>query len=135
MAFSPTLEDATNARRKNWSVSSSKSIREQRLAKLLVSIAIAFVFLTLPANLAFIWYLFDTKDTTNEEQNTLLFIITNFLESLNYSLNFYIYCAVHEEIRHSFLDLCRSVLFFITCGQISQSSNRTVSTDVISTVS
>ena len=39
-----------------------------------------------------------------------LIIVTNFFETLNYAANFYIYCAVHKEIRQSFVDLCRAFI-------------------------
>ena len=121
LAVSNSTEETNQTRRKNWSVTSKASIREQRLARLLVIIAFSFVILTLPANIAFMWYTFTNINTTNEESMSSLFIITNFLESINYSINFYIYIYVHDEIRLSFLDLCKAVFTcsFASSQQIS----------------
>lgn len=98
--------------RQNWAVTSKKSIHEQKLAVLLVVIACSFVLLTLPANIAYIVFRHIFKEDINEgniEYNDWipLFAITNFLESVNYSINFYIYCAVHDDIRQSFVDLVK----------------------------
>ena len=113
-----SVQEVNKTRRTNWSVTSKKSLREQRLAILLVSIAVSFVTLTLPANVAFIWYEVKSINTDQSEAFTPLFVVSNFLESINYSINFYIYCAVHKEIRHSFIDLCYAILSKITCGKL-----------------
>ena len=118
-------EELNRTRRTNWSVTSKTSIREQRLALLLVSIAVSFVLFTLPANVAFLWYEFGHIDTTKSETLTPLFITTNFMESINYSINFYIYCAVHEEIRNSFIDLCNAALSKIAFWRKSQNPTTT----------
>ena len=117
-------DELNRTRRTNWSVTSKTSIREQRLAILLVSVAVTFVIFTLPANLAFLFYEFGGIDTSKSETLTPLFIITNFMESINYSINFYIYCAVHEEIRHSFIDLCNAVLSKIIFWRKNQNSDQ-----------
>ena len=118
-------EELNRTRRTNWSVTSKTSIREQRLALLLVSVAVSFVLFTLPANVAFLWYEFGHIDTTKSETLTPLFITTNFMESINYSINFYIYCAVHEEIRNSFIDLCNAALSKIVFWRKSQNPTTT----------
>ena len=121
-----SVAELNQTRRTNWSVSSKKSIREQRLAILLVSIAVTFLIFTLPANIAFMWYEFGSIDTSKSEKLTPFFIITNFFESINYSINFYIYCAVHAEIRSSFIDLCHAVISKITCGKKKFTSNKSL---------
>ena len=105
-------------------MTSKTSIRKQRLALLLVSVAVSFVLFTLPANVAFLWYEFGQIDTTKSETLTPLFITTNFMESINYSINFYIYCAVHEEIRNSFIDLCNAALSKIVFWRKNQDSDQ-----------
>lgn len=96
------------ARRQNWAVACKKSIQEQKLATLLVVIACSFVILTLPANIAYIIFQLVIKEENATYNSSFpLFAITNFLESVNYSINFYIYCVVHDDIRQSFVDFCK----------------------------
>merc|ERR1711976_685716 len=112
-----SINQDVNENRRAWSVHNKTSIQEQKLTILLVIIAVSYFFFTLPGNVSFI--LFNLPDNIGDEIKNLhdpLSFITNFLESLNYAANFYIYCAVHEELRGSFLDMCKSVGDFITCG-------------------
>ena len=102
-------------RRETWSVTNTRSLKEQKMAILLLLVAFIFIIFTLPANIAYVYYCF-----TGNHRGPL-FVITNFLESVNYSLNFYLYILVHEEIRHSFLDLCKVIVNFITCGKVFKS--------------
>lgn len=104
-----TLEN----RREKWSITSKQSIHEQKMAVLLVIIACSFVLLTLPANIVYIID-FDTIEIDGKSKATL-FAITNFMESVNYSANFYTYCAVHEEIRESFVAFSTDFYYAITC--------------------
>ena len=97
-------------RRAAWSVTNTRSVKEQKMAILLLLVAFIFIIFTLPANIIYVYYCL-----TGFNRGPW-FIITNFLESVNYSLNFYVYILVHEEIRHSFLDLCKVIVNFITCG-------------------
>ncbi len=91
-------------RRKTWSVTSSISLREQRLAYLLLSLAVSFVVLTLPANIVFIYFI-----ANDGKASVMLTTVSNLLESLNYCLNFYVYCAVHKEIRDCFVELISTI--------------------------
>jgi hypothetical protein len=119
--------EANNRRRSRWSVTNMRSVKEQKMATVLVTIAIAFVILTLPANIAFIVYSLKKVQTSQgSEDATPYFIVTNFLESVNYALNFYIYCAVHKEIRDSFLDMFKAVVNTVTCGRHCSSSGTSV---------
>ena len=113
-------------RRSLWSAGNLLSIKEQRMAFLLVAIAMTFLVFTLPANLAFIWYTWqvhycDCDFTVVAENATPLFIITNFFESFNYSINFYMYCGVHKEIRNSFWDMSKCLFSRLTCREFSSS--------------
>ena len=103
-------------RRQNWSVTNSRSVKEQKLAIILLMIAVKFLILTLPANIAYsIWALSDDPLKTNIRNEPLIFV-SNLLESVNYSLNFYIYILIHKEIRGFFFDMSRAVVYFLTCG-------------------
>lgn len=95
-------------RKINWSATSVQCLYEQKLAVLLVVIVCSFICLTLPANLAYLTYEVFFK-LQNDKYNELLplFAITNFMETVHYSANFYIYIAVHEEIRNAFIAFCK----------------------------
>ena len=93
-------EHQHQARRKAWSVISSTSLREQRMAYLLVALAFVYLVLTMPANITFIYFV------ANDGNAPVVWTsATNLLESLNYSLNFYVYCVVHREIRDCFAEM------------------------------
>lgn len=109
-------------RRENWSVSSKQSLHEQKLAVLLVAIACSFVVLTLPANIVYIID-FEPIDMSSKAK-TALFAITNFMESVNYSANFYTYCAVHQEIRQSFVAFAKDLYYTLTCRRRIGLQNR-----------
>ena len=101
--------------RKAWSVTNKTSVKEQKLAVLLVIIAVSYLVFTLPANVSFIYYNMNLNVEVLNGIHEPVIMITNFLESLNYAANFYIYCAVHKEIRDSFVHLCKTCLFWVTC--------------------
>ena len=97
-----------NETRKVWSVTNKASIKEQKLAILLVFIAVSYLVFTLPADITFVLVNLDIPLIGRVHEP--LIIVTNFFETLNYAANFYIYCAVHREIRQSFVDLCRAFI-------------------------
>ena len=101
--------------RRAWSVHNKTSIKEQKLASLLVIIAVSYFIFTLPANVTFVLVNLPLNVKSVQDNYYPLTFITNFFESFNYAANFYIYCAVHSEIRESFLDLCKAFGSFLTC--------------------
>ena len=100
-----------------WSVMNRTSVKEQKLAFLSVIIAVSYLIFTFPGNVAFVVYNLPNRIESINDTYQPVTIITNFLEYLNYAANFYIYCAVHVEIRQSFGDLCQAILRFISCGR------------------
>ena len=103
---SASMQD-NNATGKVWSVTNKASIKEQKLTILLVFIAVSYLVFTLPADITFVLVNLDIPLIGHIHEP--LIIVTNFIETLNYAANFYIYCAVHREIRESFVDLCRAL--------------------------
>lgn len=98
-------DEVQQKRRKTWSLTSNKSLREQQMATLILCIAVAFVALTAPANGTYIYYMLHTELYSYSTTAFLLLIsITNILENVNYSINFYLYCVANGEIRNIVLD-------------------------------
>ena len=121
--------------RRAWSVTNKTSIKEQKLTVLLVIIAVSYLVFTLPANVSFVYYNLNIVDIEALDAiHEPAVIITNFLESLNYAANFYIYCAVHKEIRDSFVHLCKTCLYWFTCRKINYEMNESTGPSTILSV-
>ena len=93
-----------------------KADKTIRYSRLCISIAITFFVLTMPANLPDISYLFDLEPFP--WFNGTYVAITNFLESLNYSCNFFVYCIANSIIRQAARnDLNRCIQFLFATLQ------------------
>ena len=91
-----------------WSVTNKTSVKEQKLASLALTIAASYLIFTFPGDVAFVVYNLPNRIAGISATYQPVTIITNCLEYFNYAANFYIYCAVHVEIRESFFDLCKA---------------------------
>ena len=111
-----SMNQDVHQNRRAWSVHNKTSIKEQKLASLLVIIAVSYFIFTLPANVTFVLVNLPINVKSIQDIYYPLTFVTNFFESLNYAANFYIYCAVHSEIRESFLELCKAFGSFLTCA-------------------
>ena len=111
-----SMNQDVHQNRRAWSVHNKTSIKEQKLASLLVIIAVSYFIFTLPANVTFVLVNLPINVKSIQEIYYPLTFVTNFFESLNYAANFYIYCAVHSEIRESFLELCKAFGSLLTCA-------------------
>ena len=114
-------------RKIRWSVSNTQSLKEQRMALVLVMIAFTFVVFTLPASICFICNTFINHFDLTE--NLVFIHVTNLMESSNYSLNFYLYILIHKEIRTYFLEFCKNVkscLFYHETYSYDTTTNRSV---------
>ena len=78
----------------------NKTDRTIKYSILSMSIAFVFVILTLPANIPLIAYPTIHKPFSWGKSNVYR-SVTNFLEALNYSSNFFIYCIANSEIRNA----------------------------------
>ena len=89
-----------------------KSIRSSILC---ISIAVSFFVLTMPSN---IYGSMFSSDENEFFWNEDILSMTNFLESLNYSCNFFIYCIANSIIRKQVKnDVSTCVNYFVTIGQ------------------
>ena len=113
---SPQTSGQVHQNKRVWSVTNKTSVKEQKLAILSVIIAVSYLIFTFPGNVAFVVYNLPNKIESINATYQPVTIITNFLEYFNYAVNFYIYCAVHGEIRESFLDLCKALMHLVSCG-------------------
>lgn len=92
----PSLRDAFRMRR---------VAHEHMMAKLTLIVATSFVIFTLPANIVYLQFVFYPKSQQMPDYFLMEVSITNFLEAVNYSFNFYLYCVVNGDIRRAVL--CR----------------------------
>jgi len=86
---------------------SAQRLKEERMLVLvLISLIILFVFCTTPATILSISY----SVKLNYNLNFQVFrAVSNILELLNFTLNFYIYCLCSSEIRSAFVDVFKSI--------------------------
>ena len=82
---------------KRKEIFAKKADKTMKYSRLCISIAITFFFLTMPANIPLIRYPFVCSpfDWYNDSYTS----ITNFLEALNYSCNFFVYYMANSIIR------------------------------------
>ena len=85
------------AEEKRKEIFAKKADKTMKYSRLCISIAITFFFLTMPANLPLIRYPIVCRpfDWYNDSYTS----ITNFLEALNYSCNFFVYYMANSIIR------------------------------------
>ena len=85
------------AEEKRKEIFAKKADKTMKYSGLCISIAITFFFLTMPANLPLIRYPIVCRpfDWYNDSYTS----ITNFLEALNYSCNFFVYYLANSIIR------------------------------------
>ena len=85
------------AEEKRKEIFAQKADKTMKYSRLCISIAITFFFLTMPANLPLIRYPIVCRpfDWYNDSYTS----ITNFLEALNYSCNFFVYYMANSIIR------------------------------------
>ena len=85
------------AEEKRKEIFAKKADKTMKYSRLCISIAITFFFLTMPANIPLISYPIVCKPFNwyNDSYTS----ITNFLEALNYSCNFFVYYMANSIIR------------------------------------
>ena len=85
------------AEEKRKEIFAKKADKTMKYSRLCIAIAITFFFLTMPANLPLIRYPIVCRpfDWYNDSYTS----ITNFLEALNYSCNFFVYYMANSIIR------------------------------------
>ena len=85
------------AEEKRKEIFAKKADKTMKYSRLCISIAITFFFLTMPANIPLIRYPIVCRpfDWYNDSYTS----ITNFLEALNYSCNFFVYYMANSIIR------------------------------------
>ena len=92
---------------------SSKNVQRQRRLKaernligMLLKVSLTYFILTLPANVVYFYW--EAKSASGIEptvMDQILIDITNLLETCNYGVNFYLYCATNGELRKEALKL------------------------------
>lgn len=97
---------------------SSRNIQRQRRLKaernligMLLKVSLTYFILTLPANVVYFYW--EAKSGSGAEPTVLdqiLIDVTNLLETCNYGVNFYLYCATNGELRKEALQLVEGTL-------------------------
>ena len=72
---------------------------EQKISCLLIKLVLCYFLLTTPANVSYYWLKSPKFTAKPSILNLLLSSITNLLEVLNYSVNFYLYCCCNDQFR------------------------------------
>ncbi|CAH1775672.1 unnamed protein product [Owenia fusiformis] len=89
----------------NRSVTSSSN----RLTHILIAIAIIFLLLVFPAELLKLINIF-REDSSTSPIFEIATIITNFMQSLNFTVNFILYYSINMPFRKTVLDFFRSIV-------------------------
>ena len=106
---------------------SASAVDEVTMARLMIVVAILFLGCNIPANATYMRFMFDPNFRGNQDFASNLITVTNFFECINYSMNFYIYCAVNGDIRRTVKSILNSI--FKTCFPSRKATER-VSGDI-----
>ena len=102
------LRDSLRLRRNSANVHASHTNHAQNVTPTLVAVILVFIILIAPAKVVgFLYYVIDGH---RAEHLLTAIVITNTLETLNFSVNFLLYCAVNKKFRASLTSM-------LSCGR------------------
>ena len=92
------LRDSLRLRRSSANVHSSQANHSQNVTPTLVAVILVFTVLVAPGKIVgFLYYV----DAEQAEHLQAAIVVTNLLETVNFSVNFLLYCAVNKKFRMS----------------------------------
>ena len=106
---SNATSEQSNRSEKVWQFLTFRSLHEQTMARLTVCIAVVFIICNVPANVAYLQFSFDANAQKMPDWYFIEVMVTNLMECINYSFNFYLYCSTNGEIRRSVFFALRKV--------------------------
>ena len=90
--------------RREFSTNTVTSQAGKRITPTLVAIVVMFIILVSPSEVAnFMYYIIGTAQV---EGFRLAIVITNMLHTLNFAINFILYCVVNVHFRETMMELC-----------------------------
>ena len=90
--------------RRQFSTNNVTSQASKRITPTLVAIVVMFIILVSPSELAtFLYYIIGASQV---EVFRLAIVITNMLHTLNFAINFVLYCVVNVHFRETMMELC-----------------------------
>lgn len=88
---------------------------ERELTKMMVAVAVAFIFLTMPQYVRYVIYIFVDYQCSSHRYAVfaLCFNITNKLFIANNAVNFYLYCMTGAKFRKDFITMMDNVVYYL----------------------